>query len=501
MKTYDKEEIINEYNNLCRLYSKRLTRTEYRSLDTNYSSTLIESIFGNWKNFVSEAEMSLSILRTTVIKSFSDDVDKIVITYVNDGSLINENFFTVLKNYCNENDAELGILWGKGIQKNKTFDTDTFRILHPYLATKFIFDRDKTCIAQDFLIPSTQKNPLLNIDKLSTDIKTIIIGSDKQYLQILPYKQYGNYRIACSTGTLSYINYKDTVAGHIDSKYHKFGAIVLTWDKEHNRYILRNLTYSNDSLYDLNKKYTVKGVEKVKSLPGMVLGDLHLPDTDSEALNKTIESINTLKPKYTMLHDIASWNSICHHNFGKSLFNAQNINKTNNTLENEFNIVIDNLESLSKKCPNTNFKIVNSNHDAFIEKWLDTGEFIKDRHNAKFGAQLFIEYCENKNIFDDYLPKNMEILPKDKEFNISGFTVSEHGDAGISGSMGSANAFNKTFENCIVGHTHSCEIKEKTFYVGTLSKLIVNYNQKGMTKWVHANAIIHENQTVQLILI
>ena len=44
-------------------------------------------------------------------------------------------------------------------------------------------------------------------------------------------------------------------------------------------------------------------------------------------------------------------------------------------------------------------------------------------------------------------------------------------------------------------------IKEKTVYVGTLSKLIVNYNQKGMTTWVHANAIIHKNGEIQLILV
>ena len=60
---------------------------------------------------------------------------------------------------------------------------------------------------------------------------------------------------------------------------------------------------------------------------------------------------------------------------------------------------------------------------------------------------------------------------------------------------------NKTYENCICGHTHSPEIREKTFYVGTLSKLIVNYNQKGMTQWAHANTIIHENGTAQIILL
>lgn len=501
MKTYNKQEIIDEYNNLCKLSNKKLTRAEYRKLDTSYSSTFIESIWGNWTNFVTEAEDTLLVTRTTLIKSFNNCTNKIVISYVNDGSTINEDFYYTLRNYCHINNAELGILWGKSIKKNKSFDKNTFDLLRPYLATKFIFEKDNSCLAQDFLIPSSQKNPLLNLDKLSTDIKTIIVGSNKQYLQILPYKQYDNYRVACSTGTLSIIDYKDTVAGHIDSKYHKFGAILLDWDENQSRYIVRNLIYNDDYLYDLDKRYTSKNCEKVDNLPGLVLGDLHLPDEDIDALNKTKEFINKYKPKYTMLHDIASWNSICHHNFGKALFNAQNITFENACLGNEMKAVVDRIWDLSKDCPNTEFKIVNSNHDAFVEKWLDTGEFVKDKTNARLGAELFMDYCDGKHILDQHLPKNFKYLPKNEEFKICGFIVSEHGDAGISGANGSPNAFNKTFENCIVGHTHSCEIREKTFYVGTLSKLMVNYNQKGMTKWVHANAIIHENQTVQLILI
>lgn len=501
MKVYNKQEIIDEYNNLCKLSNKKLTRAEYRKLDTNYSSNFIEKIWGNWTNFVLEAENTLLVTRNKITKIFNKDIDKIVITYVNDGSIINENFYNTLRNYCHLNNAELGILWGKSIKKNQTFDKNTFDLLNPYLATKFIFERDTTCLAQDFLIPPTQKNPLLNLDKLSTDIKTIIVGSNKQYLQVLPYKQYTSYRIACSTGTLSLLEYKDTVAGQIDSKYHKFGAVLLDWNEEYQRYIIRNLIYNDDCLYDLNKKYTDKSCENIEELPGMILGDLHLPDEDENALNKTKEFINIYKPKYTMLHDVASWNSICHHNFGKALFNAQNINETNINLDTELSIVLNKLDKLGVDCPNTIFKIVNSNHDAFIEKWLDTGEFVKDKLNARIGAELFKKYLEHKNILSDLLPSNFEFFDKDKGYEIGGFIVSEHGDAGISGAFGSPNAFNKTFENCIVGHTHSPEIREKTIYVGTLSKLIVNYNQKGMTKWVHANAIIHKNETAQLILI
>lgn len=497
----NKTEIVNYFKSLCELSNKKLSREEYRKLNPEYSSSLIEKIWGTWTKFIEEVEENLLVSRTNITKVFDKNINKIVITYINDGSTININFYQTLLNYCKINNAELGILWGKSIKKNKTFDKDTFNLISPYLATKFEFEKDKNCIAQDFLIPTSQKNPLLNLDKFSTNIKTIIVGSVKQYMQILPYKQYDTYRIAYSTGTLSEIEYKDTVASYIDAKYHKYGAVLLEWNEEYNRYITRNLIFEKGCICDLDKCYVINKVITKKELPGMVLGDLHLPDEDNEAISKTKEFINTYKPKYTMLHDIASWNSICHHNFGKCLFNAQNMTKENACIGNELHIVVDKINDLSKACPDTEFKIVNSNHDAFVEKWLDTGEFVKDKTNARLGAELFMNYCDGKHILDPHLPKNFKYLDRDKEFTVCGFVVSEHGDAGISGANGSPNAFNKTFENCIVGHTHSCSIKEKTFYVGTLSKLIVNYNQKGMTTWVHANAIIHENGTAQIIFV
>lgn len=497
----NKADIVNYFKDLCESSNKRLSREEYRKLDPEYSSSLIEKIWGNWTSFIEEVEEKLLVARTNITKIFDKKTDKVVITYVNDGLDININFYKTLLTYCKKNNAKLGILWGKSIRKNKTFTRDVFNLLSLYLATRFEFEKDKGCIAQDFLIPPTQKNPLLNLDKLSTDLKTIIVGSSKQYMQILPYKQYSTYRIAYSTGTLSTVEYKDTVAGHIDARYHKHGAILLEWNEEQQRYITRNLIFEKGCICDLNKCYIIDKVITKKDLPAMVLGDLHLPDEDPNALKKTEEFINTYNPKYTMLHDIASWNSICHHNFGKALFNARNITFENACLGNEMKVVVDKIWNLSQTCRNTEFKIVNSNHDAFVEKWLDTGEFVKDKTNARLGAELFMNYCDGKYILNPHLPSNFTYLPKNESFEVEGFELSEHGDAGISGANGSPNAFNKTYENCICGHTHSPEIREKTFYVGTLSKLVVNYNQKGMTKWAHANAIIHENGTAQIIFI
>lgn len=496
-----KQDIIDYYAYLCEVEGHKLSRRQYRELNPEYSSTLIEDIFGSWSEFSNSAYDDNAPRRMESTKKFSKSASKIVISYVVDGQDINEDVLAVLENYCKYNKAELGILWGKAVVRSEGFDKVTYNRIEKYLATRFEFEKDKKCIVQDFLISCSQKNPLLNIDKLSTNLNTIIVGSTKQYLKILPYKQYNPYRLGCSTGTISAVDYKSTVAGYVDQKYHTYGAILLEYNDKQERYVVRNLIYANGKICDLDKEYTNKSVNKIKQVPAMVLGDLHLPDEDEDFIKETQAQFKLLNPKDVMIHDLASWNSISHHDSDKYLTKCKNRTEDTETLEAEVNSVITRLNKFASGFKNIRFNVVNSNHDCFIEKWLNNGEFVKDTANAKIGAKLFLLYLEDKSIFSTLLPKNFRLLTKNTSFNVLGYELSEHGDCGIAGAKGSVNSFNKGFEKIVIGHTHSPEIREKTVVVGTLSKLKLNYNQKGLTTWCGANAVIHQNGTFQLLFL
>lgn len=184
-------DIKAEYKQLCNQFGHILTRREYRQCETLVTSDNIESFWGNWTNFVSECCGEIVVMRNKTIKMATKK--KVLITSVQDGSDIDVNMLKVLKNYCKLNeDCEFFILWGRSFAKSRPFSIENFNLLKPYLATEVIFDLDPTCLAKDFLIPPTQKNPLSNLDKLSTDFRTIVVGSVKQYLQILPYKDCEN---------------------------------------------------------------------------------------------------------------------------------------------------------------------------------------------------------------------------------------------------------------------------------------------------------------------
>lgn len=98
-----KTEILNEFNELCKLAGKKLSRGEYRTMNPTNSTSLIEKIWGTWKNFMEEADFTLQLTRVASTKVFNKKANKVVITYAMDGSEINVDCFTTLLNYCKEN--------------------------------------------------------------------------------------------------------------------------------------------------------------------------------------------------------------------------------------------------------------------------------------------------------------------------------------------------------------------------------------------------------------
>ena len=494
----DKQEIIEYYNAFCQMIGKQLTRSEYRKLSPTYSSALIEKVFGSWGDFVKEAEQTLSLTRTDKVKRFDRSIDRVVITYVHDGSEIDLEALEILKNYCKKNKAELGILWGKPVTRNSVFAPDMYELLEPYLATKFEFMKDPSCIAQDFLIPFTQKNPLMRLDQISTSLHTIVAGSTKQYLQVFPYKQYDKYRIGASTGTLSKIDYKMTSGGFVDVKYHTIGGLLLDWNDEEERYVIRNLVIKNGKMYDLNKCYTVDSVETIKSVPGMTLGDLHFPEHDENAMRKTMHHIDLLNPEVVAAGDWCSYNSINHHTKNQALTRVKNRTEKDWTLTDELRFAKQALTSLAYEFPKTQFNIIYSNHDKFLTSFLNDGLFVKDIDNAEAGCKLFLNFLHNEPVIETGL-KNVKFMSEFDELLIKGVDLSNHGHIGIAGSRGNPKTYTRISDKAITGHTHSPRIEGSVVVVGTNSHLKLNYTSN-ISNWAFGNAVVYENGTIQLLL-
>lgn len=495
-KVINKEEVVNEYKQLCVKYSHKLTREEYRKEKTIISSTQIEKMWGTWKNFVAECQDTVITNRKSIVKTVDDQ--NLVITSVQDGSELKEEALEILENFCSVNNAKLIILWGKSLKRGACFSNTTYSRIAKYLATEVNVNNCSDVLIKDFMISPSQKNPLLNLDKITTNYRTVIVGASKQYSQILPYKPVEDFRIAFSTGTISQINYKDSVSSALDEKFETTGAIFL--EKTEHRYIPRNLIIKDGKMFDITGIYSCNSFKKLTKIPAMVAGDIHFPEEDKIELEKITSFIKDNSVKTLFLHDIASWNSINHHDSHNYMNKAIRNNNSTLSLEKEYETVNNKIHNFVNSIPKVDVKIVHSNHDDFIIKWLNDGNFIKDSINAEFGAKLFIRYVNGNNILAD-LPKNVEVLPINIKYTIKDYQFGEHGDNGISGAKGNPKQFSKVFEKTITGHTHSPQIYENSIVVGTTSKLVLDYNNKGFTTWAHAHAVVHENSTHQLIFL
>lgn len=500
MKVFSKyrEPMMEDYKQACKNAGKKLTRDEYRSVGA-FKTYKIERAFGGWNGFMKEIAANAVCGRgkRNIIKQTNKK--RILITSAYDGSSVDMNCWLTLKNYAKTNDCDLFVLWGKPNKGAALFSADTYEELEKYLVTEIEFTKDKRCVAKDLQIPYNQKNPLINLDKLSNFLTTYIVGSAKQYMKVLPYDPNDVYKVAWSTGTISNIQYDTTVSGQLDKQNHTYGALYLEYNELSGRYIVRNLIYKNNFIADLNKIYTTDSVMSEDYIPGMVLGDLHLPEEDEKSINYTTNMIRDLKVKTVILHDIFSFNSISHHDFNLALTKLLNRTPENATLEDEMSIASEKLDEIAVQCPDTNFIVVHSNHDDFIMKYLNNCDFTHDTPNAITAMRLFIDIIDNKNPLSKYLKqKNIEFLPQNSTYEISGFEVGQHGNLGIGGMRGSATTYSKTYTKSITAHTHSPQTMESAIYVGTNSKLRLNYND-GISTWAHSNVLIHGNGSYQHI--
>ena len=497
----NKEEIVLDYINVCNLinYGDSVSRSVYRKYGT-FKTSLIEKIYGTWTNFVNEVSNNLITSRGDKTIEHVTSNNKIVLTSVYDGYDINEDCLDTLINYCDINNAELYVLWVKS-NNNKTLSKEVYDKLQPYLITELVCFKQANILIKDLNISLSCKNPLSNLERLQNNYETIIVPSPKQYMKVLPYDSKNDLvaKTAWSTGTISKINYKNTISGTIDKLNHTFGAILLEYNNEYlPRYVARNLIYKDDYIYDLNSQYSKNSYRQSISVSSVVLGDLHFPEHSTFSLKKSINLINQCNAESVILHDWCSFNSINHHEAYKYLTKVQyNAPTLEEELTESGNLLKD---ALIEKCPNSLFYLIHSNHDDFIKKWLDNGEFIKDKYNAVLGCKMFINYTEHNCPFLDYVKHDRLItLTEDDNLVINGVSLSNHGHSGIAGSRGNVKSYNKTYTRSIIGHTHSPQIYENTYVVGTNSKLNLNYTSK-LSNWAMANAIVHKNGTIQLVL-
>ena len=146
--------------------------------------------------------------------------------------------------------------------------------------------------------------------------------------------------------------------------------------------------------------------------------------------------------------------------------------------------------------------IVKSNHDEFLDRWLEDGKYIKDPINFKLGHILAIAKYDGidplKFYFESGHDTYIKFLKKDESFEIAQVQLGAHGNEGANGARGSLDAMEKSFKNSISAHTHHMRIVRGAWSVGTSTFLRIGYNT-GSSSWTNTSALLYPNGMRQLI--
>ncbi len=418
----------------------------------------------------------------------------------------NYAFLESLEKYCETRNAELIILPTTG--KNATQIE-----LHPDLSWRkeVLWKRKKrlnsNIYISDMFVPPQNVDPASGRGRFVARDQTLIMAHPKQRFKAFPNSNFDLPKILLGTGAVTLPNYNEmNHRGDAAKRDHVYGAIVVEVIDD-KRFHFRNIrALANGKFVDLGVEFN-RGRKPGKAhLEALVLGDAHTGDTDPNVRKANYEMIEEYHPRRLVLHDFFNGHSVNHHDWGKLVTMVQEVYmKGRAELKIELEQDYEELCSLAKAMKGKEIIIVASNHNEFLDKYLEAVRLKDDPLNAYLAAQLMAKMMEGKNPVEEGLksvgkiPKNVTFLRRDEDYKVLGWQLASHGDRGMAGGRGSMTAREFANGKSITGHSHVPEILRDTFVVGTSTYLNLPYTKGSPSAWMNTDAMLWDIGTVQLV--
>ena len=318
-------------------------------------------------------------------------------------------------------------------------------------------------------------------------------------------------RFLVTTGAITTPNYnRANDRGDQAARDHKLGAVFVEAFND-KTYLFHFLTATQDGKFvhlgeqfDGHNKPTRVGVD------ALVLGDIHWGEHDVITMQANYEMIARMNPKKVVLHDFFSGNSVSHWNLDKPLHRAQQFTRGELSLEHELESALKELQHLSKIAKGEIY-IVASNHDAFLETYLESGAYErKDLWNAKICHNLAGRILANNVRHDMYvkealsmvgkIPRNVHFLGLNDKLCIQGYRLSTHGHKGVNGAKKlTVKTVDETIGKGIIGHKHAPEQFRDSYVVGTSSRQDLGYADGSISAAMGCNSAVYSNGKVQML--
>lgn len=501
-----KKQLVEDLEKIQNLWSEKhegiITRDFYRS-NGKYKESQINKVFGSFKEVrkILKVEEKEKITREFFnIKKVNKNYNKrYFVTAIIPNAKINEKFANSIETYCKYNQAELLLMVMRGVNIDDEFSSEILEKYQKHFITEFIFN-DKL-ISKDFLINPSQIIPLTGLARYGGKSQSLLIASPKQSLVTIP-KQINEFpHIVFSTGTFCEPQYKNNRQGQIAKEDNQLSGWIIEI-QDNKTFFIRAVQFDGRGFQDLSKYYTADNV--IDKNANSIVIEPHFGVEDNNALDFVDNVIKDCKPLNMILHDSFDGGSINPHisnNIGAKCIR----NTIQQTLKSELDYLGFKLQDLETKYKNMSFFHVYSNHNQFVNRYLENGLFINDFQNVKIGAELFLAMVNGNDPVEYYLNKNFKLknqkfLKAGESYKICNVELNTHGNKGSNGSRGNIKGIEASISDAIIGHSHTYSIYRNIVSIPTVCQLQQNYNKDGTSSWLTGCCLLFENGKKQVIL-
>lgn len=460
----------------------------------------------SFRNLIDERRFTpeaFALLRKEVSK-----YQNFVITTAVVGCQVHQGFLDSIKLYCSTNKAKLLVLPSADPASVSKWTIDSRVGSDSIVFSDLRLNRNLFVSA--IKLSAKQIDPITGLSRIGQRDGSFVFASPKQRLRFIPVANVNFPHAMMTTGAITVQNY-DTErymserTAYIASHDHVLGALVVELEDDgvfHFRQV--QAEPETGAFADLGRRYHGGTKEVTTYRPdAIVLGDLHAGETETKALEAFLSVSKTTGAAAVVVHDGFNGKSINHHERKRVVLQALNSDNSVDSLDGELDSLAASLARLAG-CFDSVY-VVKSNHDEFLDRYLDDGAFLRDRKNFSQAVKMISHRFDGNDPIPASVKErlgkqadNIVWLKRDDDFKIAGIQLGAHGDHGPNGARGNARNLETAYGDCVVGHAHTPEILRGCYVVGTLSKLRLGYNL-GPSSWMHTSCLVYPNGSRQLI--
>lgn len=356
----------------------------------------------------------------------------------------------------------------------------------------------------------TAVNPLTGFSAY-TGRKSGIFPHNKLVMESVPSGKFEATKFNYTTGTVTHRNYIQKGAGLKAEFHHCYGALLVEVDSDGDWFTRQINADSEGTIYDLEVRVHKGEITFGNRVEAINWGDLHSIRTDPMVRRLMDDMLQTLNPKYQLIHDLLDFRARNHHEIKDPFKMYQRYVECEDNVEAEVESTFRHINMLCQFNPDTQTLVVSSNHNDALHRWLKEADWKKDPVNMGFFlkcSMIVTEAIKDQNynfhllehLYRELFKKideNLTFLQEDESFVIcedanGGIECGMHGHLGPNGSRGGFRAFAKMGRKANIGHTHTAGIHEGVYTAGTASELDMEYN-RGPSSWSHSHILTYPN--------